>query len=61
MNSPSLRASVGIAALVLSAVLSFSGALREAGPNAATPGVPEASQVFKNGQPAEGNVQDLTY
>jgi hypothetical protein len=65
MNSHSTRASVGITALVLAAALSFSGVLREGGPNAATPAadpsVPPASQAFKAGQPSEGNVQDMTY
>ena len=64
MNSYSARASVGITALVLAVALSFSGVLREGGPNAATqadPSVPPASQALKAGQQSEGNVQDMTY
>ena len=65
MNAYSTRATVGITALVLAAAITFAVAKHEDPPGKATsatdPSVPAASEVFKSGQHAEGNVPDHTY
>ena len=65
MNAYSTRAIVGITALVLAAAISFAVAKHEDPPGKAAsktdPSVPPASEVFKTGSHAEGNVPDMTY
>jgi hypothetical protein len=65
MNAYSTRVTVGITAIILAAAISFAVAKHEDTPGKAAaktdPSVPPASEVFKSGQHAEGNVPDHTY
>ncbi len=58
MNAYAIRASAAVSAIIFAGVLSFSGKPAE---TKIDPSVPPASEVFAKSQPAEGNVQDMTY